>query len=120
MEVAYSNGVLTLIVFFYTYDNFGNQVYLMATGPATTGTSAEVAVYITEGPMWGDDFDPAAVVRTLWGTGTFDFPKCSLGSVSLRPNPAMQDQGFSDYSQELTRDLIVSGIQCPTFVNNPN
>ncbi len=120
VEVAYSNGVLTLIVFFYTYDNFGNQVFLMATGPVTTGTSTEVTVYITEGPMWGDDFDPAAVVRTLWGTGTFDFPKCTLGNASMRPNQAMKNKGFTDYLQTLVRDLTVSGIQCPTFVNNPN
>jgi hypothetical protein len=30
----------------------------------------------------------------------------------------MQDVGFTDLAYDLSRDLIESGIQCPTFVNN--
>jgi len=118
LEFGYSNGVLTLVASFYTYDNFGNQVWLIAVGPTTSGTSVTTDVEITEGPMWGDDFDPNAVVRTSWGMATFTFPSCSAGSVSLKPNQAMKDQGFTDLSYDLSRDLMVSGIQCPSFANN--
>jgi hypothetical protein len=60
----------------------------------------------------------ADVNTTPWGTGSFTFPTCTAGSVSLTPNQAMQDVGFTDLAYDLSRDLIESGIQCPTFVNN--
>jgi len=75
-------------------------------------------VNITDGAMWGDDFDPAAVNGTVWGTATFDFPTCSSGSVLFEPNQAMIDMGYSELPIDLTRDLLDSGIQCLTFVNN--
>jgi hypothetical protein len=118
MEFGFSQGVLTLFVSFYTYDDMGNQVWLVASGPASGGTSITVTVFITDGAMWGDDFNAADVVRTEWGTATFNFPTCTSGSVALVPNQAMIDAGYSDLAYDLTRDLLVSGIQCPTFVNN--
>ncbi len=116
MDVGTSNGVLTLVVSFYTYDTNGNQVFLIASGPATSGTTTDVDVVITEGPMWGADYDPNAVVRTAWGTGSFTFPSCTGGSMSLQPNQAMQDQGFTDLSYDLTRDVMETNIQCPSLV----
>jgi len=122
LEFGYVNGVLTLFASFYTYDSLGSQIWLTAQptapGLATSGTTAAVDVFITDGPMWGDDYDKDDVILTQWGTGTFSFPSCSAGSVSLMPNQAMQDEGFTDLSYDLTRDLFESGIQCPTFVNN--
>jgi len=118
VEIGSSNGKLALISQFYTYDNFGNQVWLLATGPIATGTSVTVDVFITEGPMWGSDFDPVAVDTIEWGSATFTFLSCSAGSVALKPNQAMKNQGFSDIGYDLRRDLMKSVIQCPTFVNN--
>jgi hypothetical protein len=115
---APATGALTLFFSFYTYDSLGNQVWLVGNGPAPSGTSITVNVNITDGAMWGADFDTADVVSELWGTATFDFPTCSSASVSLAPNQDMVDAGFADLSYDLTRDLLESGIQCPTFVNN--
>ena len=67
LEVAESSDVLTLVVSFYTYDSAGNQVYLIAYGPATTGMTAAVNVYITEGRKWGAAFDPTDGATTQWG-----------------------------------------------------
>jgi hypothetical protein len=36
------------------------------------------------------------------------------GGVSLMPSDDMVAMGFSDLAYELTRDAIVSGIECPT------
>lgn len=115
VDVGYSNGVATLVASFYTYDSNGNQVWLLATGPATSGTTTNVSVVITNGPAFGDNYDPEAVQRTPWGTGSFTFTTCSSGSFSLTPNQAMRDRGFTDIGYPLARDLLQPGIKCPVL-----
>ena len=121
LEFGYVPGTDTLTLFasFYTYDNMGNPVWLVALPPSpaeqpVTGSSVDVVVYQPSGAMWGDDFDPADVVRTEWGTGTFSFESCSSGSFSLTPGEEAQGLGYTDLSYALTRDLLISGIPCPT------
>jgi hypothetical protein len=118
LEVANSNDVLTLILSFYTYDDEGNQAYLIATGPATTGMDAAVNVFITEGRMWGADFNPADGATTQWGTGTFTFPSCDVGTFSLTPNATYVAEGYTDLSYDLSRDITDYKIACPTFNNS--
>jgi len=119
VEVAYSKGVLVIYISFYTYDDMGNQVWLNAVGEVTGSTSVEVTITMTRGGKWGDEFDPADVERIPWGSGTFTFPTCTVGNARLVPNDAMMAEGFRTYTQNLTRDLLDSGLQCPTFVGNP-
>jgi hypothetical protein len=118
MEFGFSPGGLTLFGSFYTYDSEGNQVWLTVQSTSMVGTTVNVNVFITDGAKWGDDFNTADVNTTLWGLGSFTFPTCTAGSVSLSPTEAMQEAGFTDLAYDLTRDLLESGIQCPTFVNN--
>jgi len=118
LEFGYSGDVLTLFASFYTYDDMGNQVWLTAQSTAINGTVATVNVFITNGAMWGAGFDPADVVLTTWGTGTFSFPGCEAGTVALMPNAEMAAMGFTDLTYGLTRDAIVSGIACPTPTAN--
>ena len=119
LEVGYdSNGALFFFASFYTYDSLGNQVYLFAQGSIGTGTSVEVSVWITDGRMWGAAFDPADGSTTQWGMATFTFPTCNSGSIALVPNQAEIDLGYTDLAYDITRDLVESGITCPTFVNN--
>jgi len=119
VEFAYSNGVLVMVVSFYTYDSLGNQVWLTAAGPVS-GNMATLDLYITDGAMWGADFDPNAVNRVLWGTAKFTMPTCTTGNVQLTPNAAMMAEGFTAHAYPLSRDLTEHKIQCPTFVNNPD
>ena len=114
LDFGVPGDVLTLFGSFYTYDDEGKQVWLTAESTAINGTVATVNVFITSGAMWGDDFDPADVVRTLWGTGTFSFPGCDAGTVALMPNAEMIAMGYMDLTYGLTRDAIKSGIACPT------
>ena len=118
MDFGFAGGGQYLFGSFYTYDSAGNQAWLTFQSTSIEGTTVNVNVFVTDGAMWGADFDPADVNNTAWGTGSFTFPTCTAGSVSLTPNQAMQDVGFTDLAYALTRDLIDSGIQCPTFVNN--
>jgi hypothetical protein len=118
LDFGVPGDVLTLFGSFYTFDDMGNQVWLTTQSTAINGTVATVDVFITNGAMWGADFVPADVVRTLWGTGTFSFPGCAAGTVSLMPNAEMMAMGYADLTYGLTRDAIISGIACPTPTAN--
>jgi mono/diheme cytochrome c family protein len=117
VEFGYSSGALTLFASFYTYDNMGNQAWLVASptaGLEEGSNSAEITVYQVTGPMWGADFNPDDRVTTTWGTGTFAFDSCTSGSVSLTPGEDAQAEGYTELSYALTRDLLISGVACPT------
>jgi len=117
LEVGKANGAPYMFASFYTYDNLGLQVWLIAESSAINGNSAEVVVYMTKDALWGDDFNSDDVTRVDWGTGTFTFPTCGGGTVALMANDDMKAQGFSDMTTDLTR-LLDRGVSCPTFVNN--
>jgi hypothetical protein len=117
LEVGYANGAMYMFASFYTYAADGLQAYLLAESTAITGNMAEMTVYMTEGAMWGADFNSDDVTRVPWGTGTFTFPTCGGGTVELMANDEMKALGFSDMTTDLTR-LLDSGTSCPTFVNN--
>jgi hypothetical protein len=121
LEFGFSNGELTLFASFYTYDNMGNQVWLVAQSPAVIpagSNTVSVDVFRVTGPMWGDDFDPDDRNVMTWGTGIFTFPGCDSGNVSLMPNQDAMNMGFTNLTYDLTRDLLVSGIKCPTPTAN--
>jgi cytochrome c2 len=117
LEFGYSNAELTLFASFYTYDDMGNQAWLVASptgsGPVS-GDSVAVDVFLVTGPMWGDDFDEADRNVVAWGTGEFTFPSCNSGHVALTPGPEGTALGFTNLEYDLSRDLLVSGIECPT------
>lgn len=122
LEFGYSNEVLTLFASFYTFDNMGNQAWLVAlpTGGALpeSGTDVPVDFYMVTGPMWGEDFDPADRAAMLWGTGTFSFSSCTSGSVTLSPGADAQGMGYTELTYALQRDLLISGNACPTHASN--
>jgi len=118
IEVATSEGITKIIVSFYTYDNMGNQVWLIGSGEIN-GNTAEITLTIPEGAMWGADFDPADVPipRQEWGTGTITFTSCGAGDIALVPNAMMQGRGFTDLAYNINRDLVDPGVACPTPAN---
>ncbi len=117
LEFGYSLGELTLFASFYTYDDMGNQAWLVASptgGGPIGGDTVAVDVFLVNGPMWGDDFDPADRNVVTWGSGVFTFPGCSSGHVALTPNQDGIGLGFSNLEYDLSRDLLISGLECPT------
>lgn len=72
---AGGENALVLVVTIYSYDPAGNQIFLVAVGPVS-GDSADVDVFITDGGLWGDNFDAALVNETQWGTGRFTALGC--------------------------------------------
>ncbi len=114
LEVGYTGASLYFFASFYTYDTAGKQVWLIAEGLITGGTTVNVNVWLNEGRLWGDGFNPADGSETPWGAGTFTFSSCTAGSFALTPNQAMKDRGFTNVAYGLER-LLTPGIQCPTF-----
>jgi len=112
-EVAWSNSDLYMFATLYTYDAMGQQTWLIAQG-VVNGDMVDVEVFITDGPDWGEDYDPADFTATPWGSGSFMFTSCTAGTMSLLPNSAMQARGFTALAYDLKRDLLTSGITCPT------
>jgi hypothetical protein len=87
-----------LFVAFYTYDSNGNQTYLV--GQTTDFTNpVTFNMGITEGGVFGPDYDPNDQIQTPWGTVTVDFLNCMESTVTL--NPSME--GFEGYSTSIER-----------------
>jgi len=117
IEVGYTDYGTTLVISFYTYDNMGNQAWLIGTAFEINSDTATADFEMPIGAKWGAEFSRDDVNRIAWGTGTFTFTSCTSGHVALAPNAEMQALGFTNLEYDLYRDLIIYGIQCP--IANP-
>ena len=90
-----------IVISFYTYDNFGQQMWLIGPGNVD-GSVAVIDFYVTEGGFYGSGFDPALVNEVHWGTGIFTFTECATGSVDIMPNVEFSAE-FEDMTTEITR-----------------
>jgi cytochrome c553 len=112
LEVADFGSGLVLVATFYTYDTEGNQVWLLGVGPVD-GNSADVTVYIYDGPSWGAGFNPADANEVEWGNGSFVAHSCGSVSMSLTPNAESLAAGFTDLEYDLIR-VTTPAMTCPT------
>ena len=123
IDVSYrSNGRILIVVSFYTYDPAGNQTWLVGAKTIDRGENvATINLSIPSGAKWGPDFDPMDLPspRQAWGTMELMMETCGTASVIATPNAEMQGLGYVEHSFDVTRDLSVSGIQCPSMLNNP-
>jgi len=97
-------GGWNMVATYYTYDNAGNQVWLIGNA-LTDGDSATIPVIIAEGATFGAGFDPDDVVRTDWGTLEFIFNSCTTGHVWVMPNAEAlaSGLGFEAIDFDITR-----------------
>lgn len=104
-------GGLIFVATMYSYGPNGGQIFLIAVGPVVDGV-AMVDVFITTGAMWGDDFDPADVMETQWGTGVFSASSCDEVHMSLVPNAEYAAQGYTALEYSMGR-LVSPVLPCP-------
>lgn len=116
LEVAAQNDGLVLVTSFYTYDTMGNQIWLFGVGPVD-GDTAEVDVFVYDGPTWGAGFNTADANEVPWGTGVFTASSCGSVSMMLSPNAAAQAQGFTDLAYDLVR-VTTPAMPCPSVAQN--
>lgn len=111
LEVVISNEVFTVVLTFYSYDTEGNQIFLIAVGPVN-GNTAALDVFITDGGMWGDAFNPDLVNETQFGTGTFSASHCGAAHLVVEPNASFAAEGYSSLEYDLVRLAQPAG-PCP-------
>ena len=111
VEVVIPGEVPIVVITFYSYDSEGNQIFLIAVG-AVNGNTAELDVFITEGGLWGADFDPDLVNEAQAGTGTLTVFHCGLINLSLNPNSEYEALGYTDLQYDMVR-LNPPAAPCP-------
>jgi hypothetical protein len=73
-----------VFVSWYTYDDNGNQVFVVGNTDVTPGaTSVSIPLISTRGGRFGNAFRSADIVRTPWGSMTIRFPNCSTAVVDF-------------------------------------
>ncbi len=97
------------VMFWFTYDNHGEQMWLIGVGE-TDGTSAGFTdVLRPRGGRFGPGFDPNDVELEHWGSLQFSFSGCDNGSVAWTPVSGE----FSAGERQVTRLTSLSGLDCP-------
>lgn len=97
------------LVYWFTYDESGNQRWLIGDGEITEDSDGWAIRFpemlVTEGPRFGADFDPNSLVSDVVGEGVFRFEDCNNGSFKF--------EGFGEVLsfpvQRLTRAM---GADC--------
>jgi hypothetical protein len=105
VEILDDNRILA---FWYVYDDFGNQVWLLGTG-TYEGNTATMEVFITESGVFPPNFVPEDVVSTVWGSFQFEFSDCNNAIFNWTP---VAENGFTAGSLSLTRLTKISGLNC--------
>lgn len=96
------------LVFWYTYDGSGNQLWILGTG-SFDGTSITISETTTAtGGMIGNNFNSNDVVRENWGGFSITFNSCT--EATLQYNSIRS--GFGSGQQNLTRLTSPKGLEC--------
>jgi hypothetical protein len=98
----------TVSVAWFTYDMDGNQMWLSgAIDISDSATSVAIPVSVTDGPVFGPDYDPDDLNSELWGTLTLNFPDCDTGLLSYASST-----GFGQDTISLIRLTDLEQVRC--------
>lgn len=90
INITQQNNVI--FATWFTYDTTGKGLWVvMAQGTSTTAGTYSGDLYQTSGPRF-DQFDPAKVLVTKVGTGTFTFTSASNGTFNYTLNGVTQSK----------------------------
>ncbi len=112
VEIIRTGEVLTAVVTFYSYNTENEQIFLIAIG-TVNGNSANLDVFITDGGLWGDEFDPGLVDEIPFGSGAITSGHCGELTLAVTPNATYLDLGFSAQEWEMIRLAQTPAIPCP-------
>ena len=105
IEVLSGNRIL---VVWYAFDLFGNQIWLVGTGDYS-GNSATVDVIISEQGLFPPDFVAEDVINTVWGSLQFDFVDCNHVDFSWTPAEGID---YPTGSMRLSQLTGIDGLSC--------
>lgn len=82
IQVVDLDGTDTVVLYWFTFDTDGNQVWLYGQGPVD-GEVANMDLFLVEGGVLSAaGFDPTDISLTAWGQLTLGFSDCDEGLVS--------------------------------------
>jgi len=96
------------LVYWFSYDTEGNQRWFFAVGTISGDTITIDEFLTTSGGIFGPDFDPDTVVRSVWGSGSFRL-NCNGGDMDY----VATEPGFGTGDQDLERITAIAGMPCP-------
>ena len=111
VEIIDTGGNLQISVAMYSYDEAGNQLWLIGNVPIEDGDlGAKVPVYLVEGPVWGPMYDPAdrTGLDESFGSIYVYFPSCDVALFDLRSKDPVLESGI--YPLRRLTDLV--GVDC--------
>ena len=109
VEVIGEGENLQIAVAMYSYNEQGNQLWLVGNAPIEDGDiGAEVPVFLIEGPVWGTAYDPADRNTTEFGSIVVRFPTCNTALFNVNSNV----QGLESGSYSLSRLTEIVGMDC--------
>ncbi len=101
------------LVAWYTYDQSGNQRWFSGIGIIQGNRIVIEQLTIASGAQFGEDFDPAAVVREPWGSGIISFNDCDNAILTY-----IEDATGMAGSQTLSRLTSLNGMTCGGLVTS--
>ena len=104
LEVLVDDRVL---VFWFTFDPAGARRWFIGIGEIQDGKFVFDDMMTTRGGIFGDDFDPATVDFSHWGTLELDLT-CSGGTAGY----ASTEDGFGSGSLDVTQLSSLAGLEC--------
>lgn len=97
-----------LVAIWFTYDDAGNQMWLIGVAEDFDGNQATFSVDEVTGPVFGPDFDSGDVVVDQWGTITMKFNSCTEGEVYYNSTT-----GFGSGTYEIVKIYNTEQQMCP-------
>lgn len=82
-----------MLVYWFTYDPAGNQLWLTGVGQRSADNRLGVDAYVTRGTRFGAAFDASAVRQERWGRIEFDFGGCNTAAVRYAADAAAYGSG---------------------------
>ena len=109
VEVIGEGENLQIAVAMYSYNEAGNQLWLVGNVPIAQGdTVVTVPLFLVEGPVWGTQYDPANRETTEFGSVVARFPTCDTALFNIQSNVQALESG--NYS--LVRLTEIVGMDC--------
>lgn len=104
IEIIENNAA---VVYWYTYDQSGNQIWVTGVGSYAGSTITVDDAIFTTGGIFGPNFDPNSVDRQPWGNLTLQFTSCNSGTVQYDSTA-----GFGSGNLQLIRLTSIEGLPC--------
>jgi hypothetical protein len=97
-----------LVAIWFTYDDAGNQMWLIGVAEDFDENQATFSVDQVSGPVFGPDFDSADVIVEQWGTISMKFDSCTEGQVYYNSTT-----GFGSGTYEIVKIYNTEQQMCP-------